>query len=293
MKTTIAIAVLALLSPLQVPAQTSGDSAAADKSPHQGGFVRVNGIRLHYLDWGGSGDPLLLLAGQGDDAHVFDLFAPKFIDHFYVIALTRRGFGESDKPKDGYGTSSLIEDIRQFLDALKIKKTTIVGHSVAGTELTAFASLYPKRVNRLVYLDAAWNYTCKGGEELPSWETPPQPSEAAAPILEPWKLVSDAAEQYQPTYSKVKAPALAIYAPPERHPEKPRVASAERRKEMDAWWVRNRYPCTRKSIEQFRQEVPRAQIVELPNGYHYLFLGPAQVEVVRLTREFLLNEKSK
>src|ERR1041384_2370740 len=125
-----------------------------DKSPHKSGFVTANGIKLHYLDWGGTGSVLLLLTGYGDDAHVFDDFAPKFTDHFHVIGLTRRGFGESDKPATGYDIATRVENIRQFLDALKIGKVSIIGHSMAGDEMTTFATLYPRRVRKLVYLEA-------------------------------------------------------------------------------------------------------------------------------------------
>ena len=51
-----------------------------DSSPHQSGLMNVNGIRLHYLDWGGSGPALLFLAGIGSNAHLFDGFAPRFTD---------------------------------------------------------------------------------------------------------------------------------------------------------------------------------------------------------------------
>src|SRR6266853_5506076 len=67
-------------------------------------FVTANGVRLHYLDWGGRGDTILFLPGFNDTAHVYDQFAPRFTDRFHVIGLTRRGVGESDKPKDGYDT---------------------------------------------------------------------------------------------------------------------------------------------------------------------------------------------
>ena len=69
-----------------------------DKSPHKSDFVNVNSIKLHYLDWGREGDVLLFLAGMGCNAHIFDDFAPRFTDKFHVLALTRRGHGESDHP---------------------------------------------------------------------------------------------------------------------------------------------------------------------------------------------------
>jgi pimeloyl-ACP methyl ester carboxylesterase len=134
--------------------QTS-DNIWVDRSPHKIRFLQANGVRLHYLDWGGHGEPLLFLAGLGNNGHVFDGLAPQFISQARVLAMTRRGFGLSDKPETGYDIDTRVEDIRAFLDALKIKRVNLVGHSIAGDELTAFAARYPNRVGRLVYLDAA------------------------------------------------------------------------------------------------------------------------------------------
>jgi len=126
------------------------------------GFVTANSVKLHYLDWGGSGDTILFLPGFNDTAHVYDHFAPRFGDHFHVIGLTRRGVGESDKPADGYDASTRVEDIRQFLETLGIRKVCLIGHSMAGDELTLFATRYPDRVTKLVYLDAAYDRTRDG-----------------------------------------------------------------------------------------------------------------------------------
>jgi alpha-beta hydrolase superfamily lysophospholipase len=122
---------------LDAPASSSSVLAAVH--PPKSGFVTANSIRLHYLDWGGSGDTILLLPGFNDTAHVYDDFAPQFTDRFHVIGLTRRGVGESDKPADGYDTSTRVEDIRQFLDALSVGKVSLIGHSMAGDELPLFA----------------------------------------------------------------------------------------------------------------------------------------------------------
>src|SRR5687767_11153939 len=106
-----------------------------DKSPHKSEFITVSGVRLHYLDWGGAGETMLFLHGLGDTAHIYDLLAPKFTNEFRVLGLTRRGHGQSDKPETGYDTATLVEDIRQFLDALTIRRVILVGHSLAGDEL--------------------------------------------------------------------------------------------------------------------------------------------------------------
>jgi pimeloyl-ACP methyl ester carboxylesterase len=130
-----------------------------DTSPHTSSRIEVNGIHLHYLDWGGSGPVLLFLPGLGCNAHIFDRFAPRFTGRFHVLALTRRGHGESDHPEAGYDIDTLTEDIRQFLDRLGIDRVILAGHSLAGIELSHFAALHPARILKLVYLDAAFYRT--------------------------------------------------------------------------------------------------------------------------------------
>jgi len=105
------------LDPLWVllPLLASGLGAATqdnwiDKSPHRTGFITVNRVRLHYLDWGGSGETMLFLHGLGDTPHIFDNLAPKFTNQFRVLGLTRRGHGQSENPETGYDTATLVED---------------------------------------------------------------------------------------------------------------------------------------------------------------------------------------
>ena len=117
-------------------------------------FVNINGIRLHYLDWGGNGPTVIFLTGMGSSAYLFNKFAPRFTDKFRVLALTRRGQGDSDTPETGYDADTLTEDIRQFLDHLSVEKAILAGHSLAGVELTHFAATHPTRVEKLIYLDA-------------------------------------------------------------------------------------------------------------------------------------------
>jgi pimeloyl-ACP methyl ester carboxylesterase len=128
-----------------------------DNWNHKSGFVYIKGIRLHYLDWGGNGPALIFLTGMGATAYIFDKFAPCFTDQFHVLALTRRGHGDSDCPETGYDADTLTEDIYQFMDHLNIEKAILAGHSIAGVELTHFAATYPNRVEKLIYLEALDN----------------------------------------------------------------------------------------------------------------------------------------
>ncbi len=62
-----------------------------DTSPHARRMINVeNDVALEVLDWGGTGRPLVLLAGNGFTAHVFDQFAPTLIAKYHVYAITRR-----------------------------------------------------------------------------------------------------------------------------------------------------------------------------------------------------------
>lgn len=128
-----------------------------NKDPRKSGFVNVNGIRLHYLDWGGNGPALLFLPGLGNTAYVFDRIARRFNDKFHVLALTRRGHGDSDQPETGYDLETLTKDVKQFLDALKIKKVIFAGSSMAHVEICRFTALYPERVLKVIYFDAAYD----------------------------------------------------------------------------------------------------------------------------------------
>ena len=91
-------------------------------------FVILDGVRFHYLDWGGDGEPLLLLAGLGCTAHVFAELAPHLSDRFRVLALTRRGHGLTDQVQNGHALADAAEDARRLLDALGIERAQVVGH---------------------------------------------------------------------------------------------------------------------------------------------------------------------
>ena len=74
---------------------------------------------------------------------------------FHVIGITRRGWLPSSQPRTGYDLETRAADDIKVLDALGIKKTVFVGHSIAGSELTKIATRYANYVDKLVYLDAS------------------------------------------------------------------------------------------------------------------------------------------
>jgi non-heme chloroperoxidase len=136
-----------------------GLSQWKDPSTHSTRFVSVDkNVELEVLDWGGPGRPIILLAGGGQTAHVFDDFAPKLAARWRVYGITRRGYGTSGYLPTVSPADRLGDDEVAVIDALKINKPILVGHSVAGAELSSVANRHQDRIAGLVYLDAAYSY---------------------------------------------------------------------------------------------------------------------------------------
>ena len=175
-----------LLAFLAVPLYSQSLAVWKDPSPHTTRFVTVDkDVRLEVLDWGGSGRPIILLAGGGNTAHEFDDFGPKLTAHHHVYGITRRGFGASGYSATDHPADRLGVDVLAVIDALNLKKPILVGHSIAGVELSSIANSHPNRVGGLVYLDAAYSYAFDNGTGANIMEIqklqgpqPPPPSQA-------------------------------------------------------------------------------------------------------------------
>lgn len=300
-----------------------------DTSSHRSEIITASDIHLHYLDWGGQGEPLLFLAGLGDSAHIFDDFAPWFTDEFRVLALTRRGHGQSARPESGYDLPTLVEDIRNFLNTLEIPQVNLIGHSMAGDELTLFAHRYPERVRKLVYLDSSLKHLWLNDQsEDPLALPPPTPADfASLSSLRAWLKTqfgfwSDAQEanlratlvnlpdgsvrvglprqiaealthsisDFRPEASMVQAPALAFFAVVYHHP---RLATAtdEATRIAAQTYIDGWREQQLSEIEFFRQIVPHGEVIELSDAHHYVFIQQS-VQVVEKMRAFLLASKS-
>lgn len=156
------ISVVVFLSRLSLVIHAQSSPVWHDTSPHSVKFVTVEtGVKLEVLDWGGSGRALVLLAGGGDTAHAYDDFAPKLTLQYHVYGITRRGYGASSAPppnQSNYSSDRLGDDVLAVLDALKIERPVLAGHSAGGEELSSVGSRHPERIAGLIYLDAAYQY---------------------------------------------------------------------------------------------------------------------------------------
>jgi len=297
-----------------------------DKSPHKTEFITVNSVRLHYLDWGGKGETILFLHGLGNTAHIFDDLAPKFTNQFHVLGLTSRGHGQSEKPETGYDTGTLAEDNRQFLDALKIKRVILVGHSLAGDQLTRFAGVHPDRVVKLVYLDAAAD---RAGlpeihKHFPSELSPSKSDVASLESLRLWlsrmsfwsaaweadlhenfssdgKILNEAQRgraagllikgsiDSHPDYTKIRSPALSIAVVGSSSKVSDFVKTlpdSTRARAEDS--LRRLTQFQEQQIERFRKEVPNGKVIVFTNTDHHCFIQ-RENDVVHEIQAFLVH----
>ncbi len=118
-------------------------------------FVTVNGLRIHFLDWGAEAKPpLIMLHGIGRVAHTFDHIAPHFAPNYHVMAVDMRGHGDSDwDPKGAYLVEDYTKDIEGLAEQLHLRNITIWGNSTGGRVAQVFAGLHPELVSAVIAED--------------------------------------------------------------------------------------------------------------------------------------------
>ncbi len=120
-------------------------------------FIQTPSARLQYLDWGGSGPPLILLHGLGDSPFIFMDLADTLRRSCRVIACARRGHAGSVATDERYDNTALVGDLKTILDSLYLQKASFLGWSMGGNEITEFAIRYPERTDKLIYLEAGYD----------------------------------------------------------------------------------------------------------------------------------------
>ena len=324
----VVVAVCLGETPGPEPASAQG-AGFIDVSPHRSGFTRVNGVRLNYLDWGGDGPPLVMIHGLGDDPHVFDDLALLLRDRFRIVAYARRGHGRSEAPPGPYDAATLVEDLRQLLDHLGIPRASLLGWSMGGNEITAFAGQYPSRVERLVYLEAGYDWSTPAfftafGEML----AVNGPGATAVRSLDafrawyraawlgdtPWtngleaylrdRAQPDASGTLHPVpagksvdalvatlgawrrdYTKVRAPALALYATAFFSTDRSDAALAQKLRDFEQ---NTMVPFRHAGMERIRRELPNVKVQQVADRTH-MSIGVHQLNGVAATiRDFLL-----
>lgn len=301
--------------------------ACGDTSQHTVQFITVApGVELEVLDWGGTGEPLVLITGGGDNAHVYDNFAYQFTDRFHVIGITRRGFGRSTQTTDGYDLTTRVRDDIAVLNALNIPRANFIAHSIGGTELFKLGADYPNRVLKLVTLDGLDNAS-GGWSKLPQ---PPFPDPGDGREMESIQLLaadSVLSDGYRPPvsalcnmvhfdpdgritgavtpteigakvtagltpadYQRIKAPVLGIFnrlSPNYRLPFYPDLTPAKQLQFRRSIAELSKW--VDGAINRFRRGVRNGRVIELPDGNHYIYIVQESF-AVREIRKFLLGK---
>jgi len=132
------------------------------------GTTTLNGLRFHFLDWGTTDEPpMLLLHGGAQTAHSWDEVAPDFARDHHVLALDQRGHGDTEWATGGrYRRDDFVGDIAAFLDDRGWPAATIVALSLGGLNSIAFAASHPERIRGLVVVDVAPTISSAGGKAI-------------------------------------------------------------------------------------------------------------------------------
>lgn len=116
-------------------------------------MANVNGINIHYVV-GGSGEPLLLIHGFGQNWYMWNRLLPELSKHFTVIAPDLPGLGESDKPDSGYTKKQLAAYLHALMQQLGFKSEYVVGHDIGLMVAYAYAAQFGDEVKKVALLDA-------------------------------------------------------------------------------------------------------------------------------------------
>ncbi len=135
----------------------------------------VGAMRFHYLDWGGSGHPILFLHGGGLNAHTWDVVALALHKSYRCIALDQRGHGDSEwSPAIDYGVETQVRDIEGFIDQLKLEAPVLVGQSMGGLNAMAYAVRHSDRIKGLVVVDVGPEVNPAGAERIREFSSTPE-----------------------------------------------------------------------------------------------------------------------
>ena len=113
-------------------------------------------LRLAYRDWGGEGQPVVLLHGLASSYRIWDLMAPLLARSHRVVALDQRGHGRSERPDGAFDFATYVADLGAFMDGLGFERAVIVGHSWGGNVALQFAVDAPRRADALVLVDGGF-----------------------------------------------------------------------------------------------------------------------------------------
>jgi pimeloyl-ACP methyl ester carboxylesterase len=118
------------------------------------GSIEVNGVRLHCLDWGGAGDPIVILHATGFLGRIYAPIASALTRIGHVYGYDQRGHGDSGPARDGrYDWQITMDDLQGFITAMGFRGVRAFGHSAGATAIGSLACERPDLIARAVLVE--------------------------------------------------------------------------------------------------------------------------------------------
>ena len=253
--------------------------------------VNANGINIHYLDWGNTDKPdLVMIHGLRGHRHSWDDVSSAICQDYHVLALDQRGRGETDwAPGGDYSTDAFVADLHGFAEALGFGKFILMGHSMGGRNSMTYAGKYPETLEKLIVVDMGPETDPRGGKRI-SQEIIDVPEEFGSfeaiveYMMKQNRLASETVMRRRLQYATKDLPNdkrgwrydLAI-----REARRNPTPSAP---QADLWQVLPQIPCPTLVVrgidtdllpaevaQRMERELPQGKLVEIPRAGHMVF----------------------
>ncbi|NRD53427.1 alpha/beta hydrolase [Corallococcus exiguus] len=141
---------------VSAPAALEDSDRHGGSNPREGSVRLSTGVTLRYVEQGRQDGPVVvLLHGYTDSHHTWDLDLPRFSRDLHIYALDQRGHGDSSRPACCYTQQAFAKDVVAFLDAKRVSRAVLVGHSMGSFIAQQVALDFPNRVKGLVLVGSA------------------------------------------------------------------------------------------------------------------------------------------
>jgi pimeloyl-ACP methyl ester carboxylesterase len=271
-----------------------------DASPPVNREVDVDGLKLHFLDWGGNArTPMLLIHGAMVTAHVWDFFSLEMREHFRIYAVNLRGHGDSGWAADAdYSRSRMTSDVLELMERLDLDDTVLIGHSLGGSIAALVAGEARRRIRALALVDStllpnprpnAMAGLVNGPDTFPSIEAFAEHAAGFNPRRRPDQLTLslrwNTRQREDGMWTWKYDPALRQ----RRSPEFGRVWTALENADWPTLFVRagENSHVSVESLERLRT-LPHVEMVEVPDAAHNV-MGDNPVLFSREVRAFLAS----
>ena len=117
------------------------------------GYVRSNGIKVHYYRTGGDKPKVIFSHGVGDDGLCWTRIAKELENDYDVILPDARGHGKSDNGKGDYSITARVADLVGLIKELKLDHPIIGGHSMGADTSMNLAAEYPDLIKAIFLED--------------------------------------------------------------------------------------------------------------------------------------------